>query len=151
MINANRLKLYHPPDHRRDLGSPEDEVPRQDPMHSNIVPPNVVQPPQKYKQPDQNHQVNDRDNTVADADVQDDPIQDIDQNKTYEISRILKARKNKGKPEFLIKWAGALSYATIIWIMLFCIQQVEPTREIVQRINYGVDICDRAKVDITSY
>ncbi|CAC5365736.1 unnamed protein product [Mytilus coruscus] len=68
MINANRLKLYHPPDHRRDLGAPDDDVPR------------------------------------------------------------------------------ALSYATIIWIMLFCIQQVEPTREIVQRINYGVVFSKKSNI-----
>ncbi|CAC5402687.1 unnamed protein product [Mytilus coruscus] len=104
MINANRLKLYHPPDHRRDLGAPDDDVPRQDPMR--IVPPNFVQPPQNDQQIDRNPQVNDQDNNVADAGVQDDPSRDIDQNKTYEISRILKSRKNKGKPEFLIKWAG---------------------------------------------
>ncbi|XP_071119909.1 uncharacterized protein [Mytilus edulis] len=104
MINANRLKLYHPPDHRRDLGAPDDDVPRQDPMR--IVPPNFVQPQQNDPQIDQNPHVNDQDNTIADADVPNDPIQDIDQNKTYEISRIIKSRKNQGKPEFLIKWAG---------------------------------------------
>ncbi|CAG2221751.1 unnamed protein product [Mytilus edulis] len=87
MINANRLKLYHPPDHRRDLGAPDDDVPRQDPMR--IVPPNFVQPPQNDQQIDQNHQLNDQDNTVTDAHVQDDAIQDINQNKPYEISRIL--------------------------------------------------------------
>ncbi|CAC5417185.1 unnamed protein product [Mytilus coruscus] len=98
MINANRLKFYHPPDHRRDIGATDDDVPRQDPMR--IVPPNFVQPPQNDQQIDRNPQVNDQYNNFADADVQDDPSRDIDQNKTYEISRILKSRKNKGNQSF---------------------------------------------------
>ncbi|CAC5370072.1 unnamed protein product [Mytilus coruscus] len=110
MINANRLKLYHPPDHRRDLGAPDDDVPRQDPMR--IVPPNFVQPPQNDQQIDRNPQ-----------------------SKLFNLMSFS-----------CLTYKRALSYATIIWIMLFCIQQVEPTREIVQRINYGVVFSKKSNI-----
>jgi len=91
MINANRLKIYHPPDHRPDLNAPDPHIPRQDPQR--LVPPNFIQP-----EPPDNEIQTQNQTPMQSQNAADD--------NTYIVSRIIRSRKRNGKSEFYIKWAG---------------------------------------------
>ena len=90
MINANRLKIDHPPDHRPDLNAPYPHVPRKDPQR--LVPPNFTQ----TEPPDNEIQTQNK-----------TPMQSRNAaDNSYIVSRIIRSRKRNGKSEFYIKWAG---------------------------------------------
>ena len=96
MINANRLKPYYPPDHRHDQNAPDAEVPRDD--NIRLTPPNFPAPEQVEKQDSQHDQPKENNNQENNNQNKNDDM--------YLISKILKARKVNGKPQYYIRWAG---------------------------------------------
>ncbi|CAG2256467.1 unnamed protein product [Mytilus edulis] len=99
MINANRLKIYNPPDHRPDQNAPPPDVPRPDPRREeqpnfqNPVPP--PNPNDDEIVPNQN----------ADSSDSDEPIDDGSK-QFYDVEKLVQSKKINGEQQFLVKWVG---------------------------------------------
>lgn len=93
-INANRLKIYTPPDHRPSLNPPPPNIPRDDPQIE--IRPNFENPP-NLEQNNADPQANPESNNSQ---------FDDNSKQYYEVEKLLKSRRLNGQLQFLIKWQG---------------------------------------------
>ncbi|CAC5426199.1 Retrovirus-related Pol polyprotein from transposon 297 [Mytilus coruscus] len=99
MINANRLKLYTPPDHRPDQNAPPPDVPRPDPRREeqpNFQ--NPVPPPN----PNNDENVPNPDADISDTD---EPVDDGSK-QFYDVEKLVQSKKVNNEQQFLVKWVG---------------------------------------------
>lgn len=109
MINANRLKLYHPPDHRPDLSAPPPDEERPEARRARREEPLYFEQPSQPPNPNsdtQDHNVQDStQNTNVDRESEESQA-DQNSKQFYDVEKLLRVRKINGEYQFLVEWVG---------------------------------------------